>query len=220
MKNEKNLAWSFYYTFRYKDDFLSQNNSKFGESDDGIYPTELIINYATCTVRSILYLEKQLFTTKEMFSIFSLWTFHLYVATFQQHLYMEFIILSWSDCLRLLVPNLISLLEACWYQGGYRTMGCYWLSWSHHFEYVTVATMTRLIATEYLSHKWPHTCSVFRNTNPVLATFMTYPRIRNTNNTTSTTCGARTAYPVWTLTFLPVVLHVLVISGIRVVYCV
>ena len=29
--------------------------------------------------------------TKEIISIFPLWTFHLYVATFQQHLYMEYI---------------------------------------------------------------------------------------------------------------------------------
>jgi hypothetical protein len=31
------------------------------------------------------------FTTKEVISIFPLWSFHLYVATFQQHLYMEYI---------------------------------------------------------------------------------------------------------------------------------
>ena len=30
------------------------------------------------------------FTTKETISIFPLWTFHLYVATFQQHLHMEY----------------------------------------------------------------------------------------------------------------------------------
>ena len=29
--------------------------------------------------------------TSEMISIFPLWTFHLYVATFQQHLHMEYI---------------------------------------------------------------------------------------------------------------------------------
>jgi hypothetical protein len=32
--------------------------------------------------------------TKEMISIFLLGTFHLYVATFQQHLHMEYICLS------------------------------------------------------------------------------------------------------------------------------
>jgi hypothetical protein len=29
-----------------------------------------------------------------MISIFPLWTFHLYVATFQQHLHMEYVYLS------------------------------------------------------------------------------------------------------------------------------
>ena len=34
---------------------------------------------------------------------FPLWTVHLYVATFQQHLYMEYISLSWSD-----IPELVA----------------------------------------------------------------------------------------------------------------
>ena len=37
------------------------------------------------------------FTTKKMLSIFPLWTFHLYVATFQYHLHMGNPYLSWSD---------------------------------------------------------------------------------------------------------------------------
>jgi hypothetical protein len=39
-----------------------------------------------------------------MILIFLLWTFHLYVATFQQHLHMEYISLSWSDIPELVVP--------------------------------------------------------------------------------------------------------------------
>jgi hypothetical protein len=39
-----------------------------------------------------------------MISIFPLWTFHLYVATFQQHLHMEYMSLSWYDIPELLVP--------------------------------------------------------------------------------------------------------------------
>jgi hypothetical protein len=42
------------------------------------------------------------FTTKEM--SFPLWTFHLYVETFQQHLHIEYISLSWSDIPELVVP--------------------------------------------------------------------------------------------------------------------
>ena len=39
-----------------------------------------------------------------MISIFLLWTFHLYVATFQQQLHMEHISLCWSDIPDLVVP--------------------------------------------------------------------------------------------------------------------
>jgi hypothetical protein len=53
------------------------------------------------------------FTTKEMISISPLWTFHLYVAIFQQHLHMEFISLSWYDIPEFVVPIRISLLESC-----------------------------------------------------------------------------------------------------------
>jgi len=34
---------------------------------------------------------------KEMISIFSLWIFHLYVATFKQHLQMDYTSLRWID---------------------------------------------------------------------------------------------------------------------------
>jgi hypothetical protein len=68
-----------------------------------------------------------------MISTFPLWTFHLYVATFQQHLHMENIIsLSWFDIPELVVPIRISLIEGCCKQGSYWTKGSSWLSWSHH----------------------------------------------------------------------------------------
>ena len=41
MKNGKKLARSFNFTFRYIDDLLSLNNSKFGDFVDRIYPNEL-----------------------------------------------------------------------------------------------------------------------------------------------------------------------------------
>jgi hypothetical protein len=47
------------------------------------------------------------------FSIFPLWTFHLYVATFQQHLHMEYISLRWYDTPELVVPIRNSLIEGC-----------------------------------------------------------------------------------------------------------
>jgi hypothetical protein len=46
-----------------------------------------------------------------MIPIFPLWTFHLYVATFLQHLHMKYISLRWYDIPEVLVPIRISLIE-------------------------------------------------------------------------------------------------------------
>jgi hypothetical protein len=59
-KNEKKLAWSFNFTFRYIDDVLSLNNSRFGDSVDRIYPIELEIKDTTDTDRSASYLDLHL----------------------------------------------------------------------------------------------------------------------------------------------------------------
>ena len=48
---------------------------------------------------------------KDMNSIFPLCIFHLYVATFQQHIYMEYISLRWYDIPELVAPIRISLIE-------------------------------------------------------------------------------------------------------------
>jgi hypothetical protein len=48
-KNEKKLARSFNFTFRYIDDVLSLNNSRFGDFVDRIYPIELEIKDTTDT---------------------------------------------------------------------------------------------------------------------------------------------------------------------------
>jgi len=45
-----------------------------------------------------------------MISIFPLLNFHLHVPTFQQHLHMDYISLSWSDIPELVVPIRISLI--------------------------------------------------------------------------------------------------------------
>jgi hypothetical protein len=49
-------------------------------------------------------------TTKEMISIFPLWTFDLYVAPFQQQ-HMEYISLRWYDIPELVAPIRKSLME-------------------------------------------------------------------------------------------------------------
>jgi len=50
-----------------------------------------------------------------MISIVPLWTFQWYLATFQQHLHMEYISLRWYDIpeLVLVVTIMISLIEGC-----------------------------------------------------------------------------------------------------------
>ena len=59
-KNEKKLARSFNFTFRYIDDVLSLNNSRFGDFVDRIYPIELEIKDTTDTDRSASYLDLHL----------------------------------------------------------------------------------------------------------------------------------------------------------------
>ena len=56
MKNEKKRARSFNFTFRYIDDVLSLNNSRFGDFADRIYPFELEIKETTDTDKSASYL--------------------------------------------------------------------------------------------------------------------------------------------------------------------
>ena len=55
-KTKKKLARSFSFTFRYIDDVLSLNNSRFGDVFHSIYPIELEIKYTTDTDRSASYL--------------------------------------------------------------------------------------------------------------------------------------------------------------------
>ena len=129
-----------------------------------------------------------------MISIFPLWTFHLYVATFQQHLHMEYISLSWYDIPELVVPIRISLIESSCWQGSYWTNDFSWLSWNHHFERFTVATMTWLTVMEYLCHKWPRICSTCRKHFQILSSFITYHRVCDYINTTGATNVAGTAY--------------------------
>jgi len=56
-KNKKKLARSFNFTFRYIDDVLSINNSRFGDFVDRICPIELEIKDTTDTDRSASYLD-------------------------------------------------------------------------------------------------------------------------------------------------------------------
>jgi hypothetical protein len=59
-KNEKKLDRSFNFTFRYIDDALSLNNSRFGDFVGRIYPIELDIKDTTDTDRCASYLDLHL----------------------------------------------------------------------------------------------------------------------------------------------------------------
>ena len=59
-KNEKKLARSFNFTFRYIDDVLTLNDARFGDFLDRIYPIELEIKDTTDTDRSASYLDLHL----------------------------------------------------------------------------------------------------------------------------------------------------------------
>ena len=67
----------------------------------------------------------------------------------------------------------------------------------------TVASTTWLTTTEYLCHKWPRTCSVCRNCNMILSSFITYYRVCNKSNTTVATYGTGNAYPLGKTEFTP-----------------
>jgi hypothetical protein len=55
-KNEKKLVRSFNFTFRYIDDVLSLNNSRFGDSFDLIYLIELEIKDTTYRYREVCFI--------------------------------------------------------------------------------------------------------------------------------------------------------------------
>ena len=59
-KSEKKLARSFNFTFRYIDDVLSLNNSRFGDFVDRIYPIELEVKDTKVTEMSASYLDPHL----------------------------------------------------------------------------------------------------------------------------------------------------------------
>jgi len=59
-KNAKKITLSFNFTFRYIDDFLSLNNSKFGVYVDRTYPNDLEVKDNTDTARFASYLDTHL----------------------------------------------------------------------------------------------------------------------------------------------------------------
>ena len=96
------------FTFCYKYDAASLNNSKFGNFVDRIYPIDLEIKHTTDTVMSALYFDLHLqidnegllrtkLYKKRDYLCFPIVEVHLCVATFQQHLHKEYISLNCND---------------------------------------------------------------------------------------------------------------------------
>ena len=126
-KNEKKLARPFHFTFRYIDDVLSLNNSRFGDFVGRINPIELEITHTTDTDTSASYLDLHL----EIHSDGRLRTkpydkgddFNFPIVN------LPFICSNipaappYYDIRELMVPIRISLIEGCCHQGSYWTKG-------------------------------------------------------------------------------------------------
>ena len=69
--------------------------------------------------------------------------------------------------------------------------------------------MNLLTVAEYLCHKRPQICSICRNHNPVLPSFITYHRCCNKSNRTGETSGAGTAYRSEARAFTPGVQNII-----------
>ena len=94
-KHEKKLSRSFNFTFRYIDDVLSLNDCNSSDFVHHIYPIELGMKDITDTAMSASYIDLHLEINKEGRLRTKLYDkrddFNLHVATFQQHLHMEYI---------------------------------------------------------------------------------------------------------------------------------
>ena len=125
-----------------------------------------------------------------MISIFPLWTFNLYVAPFQQHLYMEYISLRWYDIPELVAPIRISLIEvdanteateARFYLVKVNSS----LPECHH----NIAEVM-----EYLSELPPISSTYWKHLSG-LSSLTTYFRVCNYINTTGATSGSGSTDP-------------------------
>jgi hypothetical protein len=122
-KNKKKRTRSFNLTFRYIDDILSLNNSRFGDFADPIYTIELEIKDTTDTDRSASYLDLHLAIDSEG---------RLRTKLYDKRDNFNFPIVNlpficsnipaappYYDIRELMVPIRISLIEGCCHQGSY-----------------------------------------------------------------------------------------------------
>ena len=113
---DKRLTMVFNFAFRLYD-VLVLINLQFGvlwwsRLSEWTWNNDYLIYVQLCLLHLLIYIYKltanvyceRSFTTKVMIWIFPYWTFHLHVATFQQHLHMRYISLSWYVIPELVVP--------------------------------------------------------------------------------------------------------------------
>ena len=101
--------------------------------------------------------------------------------------------LVWKEC-------------CCFTLKGSKSNNIVFVSKKHSIDWLTkrtstLVTMIWLIVTEYISHTWARICSVCRNHNQVLSSFMTCHWVCIKSRTTGTTSGTGTAYPSGTPEF-------------------
>ena len=160
-------------------DVLSLNNSRFGDFVDRIYPIELEIKDTTGTDTSTSYFDlTKPYDKRDDFN-FPIVNFLFICSNIPA-----------APAYGVYISQMKRYYRAC---GSYQDFlnrgllltrkllkqGFLWLSWSHHLEYVTVATMTWFTVMEYLCHKWPRICSTCRKHFPVLSSFTTNCRVCN-----------------------------------------
>ena len=109
------------------------------------------------------WLEMKLYDKKDV-SIFPLWTFHLYVATF--HI---------STCIWSIYLSVHTIFQSLWFLSGFLW---WWVAANKEptepkvlggkVAIITSKVLTWLTITEYLCHKWPRICSTYRKHFQVL----------------------------------------------------
>jgi hypothetical protein len=181
-KNEKQLARSFNFTFRYIDDVLSLNNSRFGEFVDRIYPIELEIKDTTDTDRSASYLDLHLEIDSEG---------RLRTKLYDKRDDFNFPIVNFpficsnipaAPAYGVYISQMIRYSRAC---GSYQDFIDRWLVLRRKLLnqwFISVklkSSLRKLTVMEYLCHKWPRICSNCRKHFPVLSSFTTYYRVFN-----------------------------------------
>ena len=174
-KKDKKLARSFNFSFRYIDDVLSLNNSRFADYVNVIYPNELEIKDTTDSPKSACYLDLHLeidsrgeLTTK-LFDKRDSFNFHIvnfslfWVAISHQLPHMactfrsSYVILEHVIYIKTFLTG-----HACWLT-NYSIKDLSTPVWSCHYRNFMVVTMSWLIGMESPFLKWNRIFSLDHN---------------------------------------------------------